>query len=149
MKTHSSFQLLIELSQTRVDEAAEALGRSTQARNQAQAQLDALHEYRQDYADRLTQAGQNGLAMANYTNFRRFIGTLDDALYQQNKIIASLNAEIASHQSTWQHEQQQLKAYQTLLDRRHAEQRHKQAKAEQRFADEMSTAMFLRKQHSY
>ena len=144
MKQQHSLDMLIELSEHRRDEIAQRLAALNQSHTAAQQQLTMLHEYRQDYAQRLLEAGQNGVAMSNYMNFQRFIGTLDDAIQQQNTILGQLSEKISKEQSMWLEEKKRLHAYETLHARRHAEWQRTQARQEQRLNDEFSAALFQR-----
>lgn len=144
MKPSSSFDLLIELTTHQTNEVAQQLSVLINERNDALQQMDALNDYRLDYAQRLLEAGQNGVAMSNYLNFRRFINTLDEAIQQQNKRLELLNQRVAEQQLVWLEEKQRLNAYETLQDRRRTAMALANRKREQRLSDEMSAALFLR-----
>ncbi|HRL20484.1 flagellar export protein FliJ [Alcaligenes sp. SDU_A2] len=149
MKSHSSLNTLVELTQNQVDEAGRQLQELNSQRENAATQLDTLQNYRQDYAQRLLDAGQTGLSMANYHNFRRFIATLDDAISQQNKIILSLEGKIQEGRQHWHAQQQRLNAYETLIDRRLLEQQRHQQRMDQRASDEIAARLFARSQTAY
>lgn len=149
MKHSNAFDLLIELSTHQTNEVAQKLGKLVTEREQAGLQLEALNQYRLDYAQRLLEAGQSGVTMSNYMNFRRFIGTLDEAIQQQNKLVDILNQKIVQQQAIWIEEKQRLNAYETLQERRRAELSLANSRREQRLNDEMSASLFQRAQHSY
>lgn len=141
---NASMKTLIGLAENEVDQHSKLLQRLNAERSQASTQLDALHQYRLDYSDRLLQASQTGVTMSNYHNFYRFIGTLDQAITQQNSLLGHLDAKITQQQQQWLAAKQRLNAYQTLQDRRDQEQAVHQARVEQRENDELSAAMHYR-----
>ncbi|MGE8546994.1 MAG: flagellar export protein FliJ [Alcaligenes sp.] len=149
MKANASLHTLVDLTQGQVDEAGRQLQELTGQRDAANSQLDMLQSYRQDYAQRLLDAGRTGLSMANYHNFRRFIATLDDAISQQNKVILTLEDKIEQGRQEWHARQRRLNAYETLIDRRQQEQQRKQLRMEQRASDEIAARLFLRSQSAY
>lgn len=149
MKKNNTFELLIELSTHQANQVAQRLSSLLHERDSATQQLEALNNYRLDYAQRLLDAGKNGVAMANYMNFRRFINTLDEAIGQQNNRLALLTQHITQQQAVWMEEKQRLNAYETLQERKRAEAERTNNKREQRLNDEMSAALFQRVQHSY
>lgn len=82
--------------------------------------------------------------MSNYHNFYRFIGTLDQAITQQNSLLEHLEAKITQQQQQWLAAKQRLNAYQTLQERRDQQQAERLARLEQRENDELSAAMHYR-----
>lgn len=140
----SSMKTLIGLAENEVEQQTKFLQRLNTERNQASTQLDTLHQYRLDYSDRLLQASQSGVTMANYHNFYRFIGTLDQAITQQNGLLGHIDAKITQQQQQWLAAKQRLNAYQTLQDRRDQQLAIDRARSEQRENDELSAAMHYR-----
>lgn len=145
---NASMKMLIMLAENQAEQQKERLQRLNAERNKADAQLAALKEYRVDYTDRLTQASRNGVSVANYHNFYRFIGTLDQAITQQNSQLEQLTTKITEQQQHWLSAKQRLNAYQTLQDRRDYEQAQILLRQEQRDNDELSAAMHYRQHHT-
>ena len=46
-----------------------------------------LQDYRHDYLERLQQAMTSGMSASDCHNYQRFIGTLDDAIVQQQGVL--------------------------------------------------------------
>jgi flagellar export protein FliJ len=57
--------MLINLAKESTDEAARLLGRLNAERGNAERQLGMLHDYRQDYLERLQQAMTNGMSASD------------------------------------------------------------------------------------
>lgn len=141
---NTSMNMLIHLAENEVGQHADLLQRLNSERSQASTQLSTLRQYRHDYSDRLLQASQSGVTMSNYHNFYRFIGTLDQAITQQNSLLEHLEVKITQQQQQWLAAKQRLNAYQTLQERRDQQQAERLARLEQRENDELSAAMHYR-----
>lgn len=145
----SSMNTLIDLADNQLDQQTQRLQRLNTDRNNAQQQLEALKQYREDYSTRLLQSSQSGVSVANYHNFYRFIGTLDQAITQQNSLLEQLQLKITEQQQHWLEAKQRLNAYQTLQQRRDDEKAQRLTRQEQRDNDELSAAMHYRLHHSH
>ncbi|HUH39407.1 MAG TPA: flagellar export protein FliJ [Castellaniella sp.] len=148
-KESTPLVLLIELSQTRVDEAGRALAELSTQRRHAQGQLDTLDTYRMDYTKRLQTTTQDGVSASNYHNFRRFIATLDEAISQQNSIIAQIDTRLDTGRQQWYAEKRRLSSYEALKARQDRQAQTREQRREQRFSDELSAGMVRRTQGSH
>jgi len=144
MATHSSLAILIGQAKSEADAAFRHLQQLTSDRQNAQNQLSALRSYRQDYASRLQNASEEGLSASNYHNFRRFIATLDEAIVQQNGLMAQIEQRIQIGLQNWQARKRRLNSYEALLDRENRERRARENRSEQRANDEISINMARR-----
>lgn len=144
MASPSSLDTLIELAQNNADQAAKQLQQLNGTRRDAEQQLNMLKTYRQDYAERLQKATEDGISASNYHNFRQFIATLDEAISQQNKILVQIGVKLESGRKSWYDEKRRLNSYATLLSR-HAQQRTiRDNRKEQRDNDEISARQLRR-----
>ena len=144
MEKHSSLPTLIELAKNQADAAGKALAQLQTERQKAQAQLDTLHEYRLDYAQRLQQVTESGLSASNYHNFRQFIATLDQAISQQNKVVAQFDTKIQAGKVRWVEENQRLRSYEALQTRQREQALRQQNRREQLATDETSAMLYRR-----
>lgn len=147
MRSQSSLHTLIDLAQQNADEAARGLRELNGGRKQALEQLTMLLSYRQDYADRLQQAVTNGVSASNYRNFRQFIATLDEAISQQNKVVAQFDLKVERGRSEWLAEKRRLGSFETLQARKDKQQLARDTRNEQRSNDEIS-ANLIRRAHA-
>lgn len=95
MPSQLPLDMLINLAKESTDEAARLLGRLNAERGNAERQLGMLHDYRQDYLERLQQAMTNGMSASDCHNYQRFIGTLDDAIGQQQAVLRQADENLA------------------------------------------------------
>ena len=144
MSKKPSMDLLINVTHDAVDEAAKTMQKAASERDQAQQQLDMLHSYRLDYAQRLLESAEGGVTASNYLNFRRFLTTLDEAISQQNNIVAQSETRLAAGRQQWQAEKQRLGAYEALQSRQRQQQLLQESRREQRLSDEIAASLFRR-----
>lgn len=134
-----SLQPLLEIMQTRTDEATRRLGQLIAEEQNAKSRLQLLEQYRGEYANRFSQAAAQGLSPMAWKNFQDFIGRIDEAITQQRQVVASSERNTAYGQEQWQQQHKKLKAIDTLSDRHDARERYREGKQEQKQLDEFSS----------
>ncbi|MFT0531451.1 flagellar export protein FliJ [Castellaniella hirudinis] len=149
MAHETSLDILINLSQDKVDDAGRRLAELATQRREAQGQLDTLDTYRGDYTRRLQNTTENGVTASNYHNFRHFIATLDEAISQQNRIIAQIDTRIEAGQRQWRDEKRRLNSYETLRSRQLRQLQAREQRREQRISDEAAANLYRRLRQSY
>lgn len=149
MASTSSLNVLIDLAKDGANEAGKALQLLTVERSKAESQLSMLHDYRLDYAQRLQKATETGLSASNYHNFRQFIATLDDAISQQNSIVAQMDVRIEKGRQQWYAEKRRLSSFEALQSRQTRQRIVRVNRSEQLASDEISANLYRRAQHSY
>lgn len=132
----SALTTLIELAENEVENAAKNLGRTIKARDDANEQLNLLHQYRGDYVIRFQTNAQKGLNVTQFTNFQSFIGKLDQAIEGQKKIVADAEYKIDIAKKAWQECEKKRLSYKTLNDRNAAAELKKENKRDQKQTDE-------------
>ena len=96
--------MLINLAKESTDEAARLLGRLSAERTNAERQLGMLQDYRHDYLERLQQAMTSGMSASDCHNYQRFIGTLDDAIVQQQGVLQQADENLNKGRLYYQQE---------------------------------------------
>ena len=132
-------QTILELMQSRADEATRNLARLIANERDAKAKLEMLQQYRDEYAARFRQAAQNGISQREWHNYQQVLNRLDDAIEAQRNTVATQARQTAAGQMQWQQQRKKLKAFDTLSDRHHAAENAKEAKREQKMQDEFAT----------
>ncbi len=133
---------LIELAQTKTDEATRRLGQLQNAHTSAAGKLEMLLQYRQDYLDQLNGQMRDGVPSAYVRNFQNFIGTLDGAIEQQRALTLQADTRLGHGRSDWQHNKRRLTSFDTLADRVRHQEMIAVNKKEQRESDERSARQF-------
>lgn len=141
-----TLQPLLDLMQTRTDEATRRLGKLLAAEQSARKQLQMLEEYRSEYAESLRQAARQGLSPLALRNYQGFLDRIDQAITQQTAAVRHSERETAHGQAQWRAQHTQLKAIDTLAQRHQARARVLDNKREQKLLDELTTQRFARQQ---
>jgi len=144
MTERSSLGTLIGLASSGVEKAHKQLQDLMNTRHNAELQLSTLLTYREDYAQRLQKAAQAGLTASNYHNFRQFIVTLDEAILQQNKVVAQIDTKLENGRRHWFSEKRRLGSFEALMARQALQARLRENRNEQRASDERSASQLRR-----
>ena len=134
-----SLQTVLELMQSRADEATQQLARLIANERDARNKLEMLQQYRDEYATRFRQAGQHGLTPREWQNYQEFLNRLDEAITAQTKAVAQQAQHTAAGQAHWQQQRKKLKAIDTLSERHQASEEAKEQRREQKLQDEFAT----------
>ncbi|QWT46255.1 flagellar export protein FliJ [Azospira inquinata] len=129
---------LQDLIQTRVDDAAKALGFLVASERDTKDKLAMLEDYRRDYLERFKAASQNGLTPAAWRNFQDFMDKIDAAIEQQKKSVHLSQQRTAQGQAEWLAQHNKLKAIDTLAERHMSAEQYREAKREQKQQDEFA-----------
>ncbi len=129
-------QPLLNLAQTKNEEATRRLGQLNKHQHDMQTQLETLLQYRRDYQSRMQTTSQEGTNPALLRNFQEFIFKLDSAIAQQIKAVEQSKFSMQIGRGEFTNTQRKLKSFDTL-QQRHVETEQKiEAKQEQRTSDE-------------
>jgi flagellar FliJ protein len=131
-------QTILELMQTRSDEATRELARLIANEKDAKNKLDMLQGYRDEYAERFREASQNGLTQLEWRNFQQFLGRIDEAIELQRGIVATQIRNTAAGQVQWQKQRRKLKAFDTLSIRHFTSENARELKRDQKLQDEFA-----------
>jgi flagellar FliJ protein len=139
MSTTFPLQTLLELTQTRTDEAARRLGELLAAERSVADKLRMLEDYRQEYNARFVAAAQAGLSPDAWRNYTAFIARLDEAIIAQHSIVTQSQHQTAQGQQAWLKQRNRLMAFDTLAERHRQQLARAEARQEQKQADEHAT----------
>lgn len=137
-----SLQPLLELMQTRTDDATRQLGKLIAAEQNAKSRLQMLEQYREEYAQRLRDATAQGITRSALHNYQDFLARIDQAISQQSMAVRQSEQSTAVGQDHWKEQNKQLKAIDTLSLRHDARERLRNGKQEQKMLDEFSARKY-------
>jgi flagellar FliJ protein len=143
-----SLQPLLDLMQTRTDEATRTLGKLIAAEQSQRSRLQMLEQYREEYAQRLREAVAQGITRLVMLNYQDFLARIDEAIEQQRIAVQDSERNTKVGQEKWQAQNKQLKAIDTLSQRHDARERYREGKLDQKLQDEFSTRKYSSKDHS-
>jgi flagellar FliJ protein len=136
MQKASALETLIELAQTRTDDAARRLGALNAKDMDMQAKLALLTQYSDEYRARFQTLAQQGLTASDWRNYHAFLNKLDEAIAQQREALASLRQRVAAGEHDWRSAKRVLNSYDTLAQRKTRAESMRAARHEQRETDE-------------
>ncbi|MFZ2267899.1 MAG: flagellar export protein FliJ [Azonexus sp.] len=137
-----SLQPLLEIMQSRTDEASRKLGQLIAAEQSQKSRLQMLEQYRAEYAQQMSEATSRGLTRLMLHNYQDFLGRIDQAIEQQRIAVRNSESGTKAGQENWQAENKKLKAIDTLSLRHDARERYREGKQEQKLQDEFSTRKY-------
>lgn len=137
-----SLQPLLELMQSRTDEATRQLGQLIANEQNAKSRLQMLEDYRAEYANRLRDAIAQGMTRQVLANYQDFLGRIDEAITQQTSAVRQSEETTSRGQQHWKEQHTRLKAIDTLSIRHDAKERQREGKIEQKQQDEFSARKF-------
>lgn len=143
-----SLQPLLELMQTRTDEATRQLGQLIAAEQNQRSRLQMLEQYREEYAQRLREATLQGVTRMILRNYQDFLARIDEAVNQQKAAVENSERSTQAGKEHWQAQNKQLKAIDTLSQRHDARERYRENKQDQKLQDEFSTRKYGTKEDS-
>lgn len=129
-------QPLLDLANTRMDEAARRLGELIASEKSSQQKLEMLERYRAEYSERFIEATREGIGPDALRNFSAFIGRIDDAIAAQLRVVQQSKQYISQGQKAWMTQRGKVRAFDTLSQRHQNEQAKADSRQEQRTTDE-------------
>ncbi len=135
-------QSLLDLSHSRMDDAARKLGELLASEQEVGKTLALLEQYRDEYEARFRQAAQNGLTRDEWGNYQSFLGRLDEAIAQQRMLVDASRQRTVDGQKEWLDKRNRVKAFDTLSQRHKANEVRSEARTEQRAQDEHAAKGF-------
>lgn len=133
-----ALQPILELMQSRTDDATRRLAVLIAAERDAKSKLEMLQQYRDEYAARFRSAAQNGLGQREWRNYQEFLDRLDEAIGHQRGAVLQQEKHTAAGQTEWQQQRTKLKAFDTLSQRHHASEMALDQKREQKIQDDFA-----------
>jgi flagellar FliJ protein len=139
MTKHSALDTLLELAQTRTDDAARRLGALNIQGVDMETKLALLTEYWNEYSARFQISMQQGITAADWRNYQEFLNKLDAAIVQQREVLAATRQRVEAGQVAWQSAKRTLKSYDTLALRQAGAEMLRMARHEQKETDERAS----------
>ena len=133
---------LLDLTQTRMDEAARRLGELIASEQEGTRKLELLQNYRDEYESRFHDAARNGISPETWRNFSAFISRIDEAIAIQKAHVDRSRQLTTAGQNAWMTQRNKVKAFDTLQKRHELGEAKKAARLEQRQLDEHSAKRF-------
>lgn len=137
-----SLQPLLEIMQSRTDEATRKLGQLIAAEQSQKSRLQMLEQYREEYAQRMRDATAQGITRLVLHNYQDFLARIDEAIKQQRLAVVNSENSTKAGQEQWKTQNKQLKAIDTLSQRHDTRERYREGKQDQKLQDEFSSRKY-------
>lgn len=134
-----SLQSVLELMQSRTDDATRRLAHLIASENNARSKFEMLQQYRDEYACRFRQAAENGISQREWHNYQEFLNRLDEAINSQSQTVSQQEKNTKAGQAHWQQQRVKLKAFDTLSRRHETNELKLEGKREQKTQDEFAS----------
>jgi flagellar export protein FliJ len=106
--------------------------------DQAEQQLQGLHQYLASYREELEQIQRGGVSSARLQNYTAFLGQLHEALQQQERKTRNARAAFEQQMAIWYQARTHVRAIEKAADRSAVVELHNVEKSEQRLQDDLS-----------
>ena len=146
MKQPDSLQLMVEVSETAAERAAQQLASANRELDQARNRLGLLVRFQGEYQSRFAQALSAGTYANLIANYRAFLAQLNRAIEEQERVVAQFDVSRGTRERDWRHRQHRVKSFELLVQRAAAERAQAAARKEQYQTDERAIGLWQRKQ---
>lgn len=115
---------------------ARALGDAQRRLADAEARLAELRAYQEDYQGAFRRRAEDGTSIRALRDFQAFLARLDEALRQQEQLVANAREQAAGSRREWQGAARQVKAVESVVDRWQSAEAQAGERREQKESDE-------------
>jgi flagellar FliJ protein len=137
-----TLQPLLDLANTRMDDATRHLGELIASERSSLQKLELLQQYRSEYSDRFVEAARSGIGPDAMRNYTCFINRIDEAIEVQQRVVEQSRQHTTQGQQQWITQRTKVRAFDTLSQRFQNELARKASRQEQRATDEHAIRKF-------
>lgn len=116
--------------------SARALGDAQQRLAAAEHKLVELKNYHAEYQRNFLARGKGGQSVTALRDFQAFLARLEEAVRQQEKVVAVARDQVAHQRHNWQGAARQVKAVESVVERWQDAERQADERREQKDTDE-------------
>ncbi|MDO9104245.1 MAG: flagellar export protein FliJ [Methylovulum sp.] len=116
MKKSQRIKALVDINAAQEKNALEVIAGVQNKLLAAQAQIDHLKEYRQEYQEKFDHLGSGGVKIAQLLEFRSFIDKLDKAILGQEQASTAIEQELVAKRKLWENLHYRTNSLQKVCD---------------------------------
>ena len=139
MKDTFRLRVVQNVAQQQSDDAATRLGVLNADAAKAEAKLNMLLGYREEYRQRFRSSVHQDVHSAGWKNFQQFLHKLDEAIEQQRGVVEACQQAVQHGRREWQSKQKQVAAYDALEQRHDDQQAQRLKRLDQRLMDDFAS----------
>ncbi len=114
------------------------MGQARKNLEQEEAKLEQLKSYHQEYLERFRQMAGEGMSSTQLQEYRAFLAKLDEAVNQQQKVVAASMVSHSSSKDQWRQKHSRTQALNKAVDRFREQEKKVADRQEQKESDEHS-----------
>lgn len=130
------FEPIRRLAEKKEKDAAAHFGRERRERDEAQARLQELRQYHQEYLQRYRQAMKEGGSAPRIRDYQHFIDKLERAIAEQERILERHRVKCEQAKRTWSDRYTDKRAIGNAMQRKREQEQLQQSRKEQRQLDD-------------
>jgi flagellar FliJ protein len=130
---------ILELAETKEQQAAQNLGLSRHRLDEARKGLHSLQGFRANYAALFHQSGNQGLGVRQLAEYRAFLAKINAAIGEQERLVQACEAELDTRKHAWEQARQHTLGMKKVMDKLQAEQYRQDQRKEQVEMDERAS----------
>ena len=138
-------EIIKDLAEKEVEDAARLLGEMRRGCQQAEAQLKMLIDYQNEYRNNLNSDMSAGMTSNRWINYQQFIQTLEKAITQHRQQLNQWTQKVDIALNSWREKKQRLQAWQTLQERQSTAALLAENRVDQKKMDEFAQRAAMRK----
>ena len=139
IKKSQRIKIIVEIKAAQEKNALEIMGTSHRKLVAAQAQVDNLRYYRQEYQERFNQLGGTGINVVQLLEFRSFMDKLDQAITGQEQSLSTAKTDLLGKKKIWEELHYRTQSLQKICNAARAVEIKQEAKFEQAQQDERAS----------
>jgi flagellar protein FliJ len=130
------FAPIKRIAEKKEKDAAVRFGRERRERDEAQARLQELRQYHQEYMQRYTNTVQAGGPAPRLRDYQHFIDKLERAIVEQERILERHQVQCEQAKQVWSDRYTDKRAIGNVMERKQEEEERQQSRKEQRQLDD-------------
>jgi len=130
---------ILELAETKEKQAAQDLGASRQRLEEARKGLNSLQGFRNNYTARFHQSGNQGLGVRQLAEYRAFLGKINAAIGEQERVVQACEAELDARKRAWEQARQHTLGMKKIMEKLQMDQHRQDQRKEQGELDERAS----------
>ena len=123
---------------------ARELGQGQQRLSEAEAKLAELKTYHGEYLVTYRKRAEDGTHVTKLRDFQAFLARLEQAMAQQEKVVAQARDAVQNHRQNWQGAARQVRAVESVVDRWRSIEVRAGERREQKDTDERAQRAAMR-----
>ncbi len=138
MSPSKRFKPVQRFAHSKEQNAARSMGVARRNLEQEEAKLLQLKSYHQEYLARFQTLAAEGMSAAQLQEYRAFLAKLDEAIQQQEQIVAASTVNHNSQKDNWKQKHSRTQALNKVVSRYQRKEQQSAERQEQKENDDLN-----------